>query len=110
MSQFDTQADASNNTVMSSRTSLNVSLTPALEKFIHNRVAAGRYQTASEVVREALRLLELRERELDEAYDALKRKLRRGAAQAKRGELIDGQEVFDELLSVFQTKKKARSK
>jgi antitoxin ParD1/3/4 len=40
------------------RTSLNVSLTPALEQFIAEQVASGRYQTASEVVRAGLRLLE----------------------------------------------------
>ncbi len=40
------------------RTSLNVSLTPELERFIAAHVASGRYQTASEVVRAALRLLE----------------------------------------------------
>jgi antitoxin ParD1/3/4 len=40
------------------RTSLNVSLTPALEQFIAGRVSSGRYQTASEVVRAGLRLLE----------------------------------------------------
>ena len=40
------------------RTSLNVSLTPALEQFITARVSSGRYQTASEVVRAGLRLLE----------------------------------------------------
>ncbi len=40
------------------RTSLNVSLTPALEQFIAERVSSGRYQTASEVVRAGLRLLE----------------------------------------------------
>lgn len=43
------------------RTSLNVSLTPELERFIAARVASGRYQTASEVVRAALRLLEQNE-------------------------------------------------
>lgn len=40
------------------RTSLNVSLTPELERFITVRVASGRCQTASEVVRAGLRLLE----------------------------------------------------
>jgi Arc/MetJ-type ribon-helix-helix transcriptional regulator len=40
------------------RTSLNVSLTPALEQFIDQCVASGRCQTASEVVRAGLRLLE----------------------------------------------------
>jgi antitoxin ParD1/3/4 len=38
--------------------SLNVSLTPHLEAFVHETVTAGRYQSASEVVRTALRLLE----------------------------------------------------
>ena len=38
--------------------SLNVSLTPHLEQFIAASVASGRYQTASEVVRAGLRLLE----------------------------------------------------
>jgi antitoxin ParD1/3/4 len=37
---------------------MNVSLTPKLEKFVSNKVESGRYNSASEVVREALRLLE----------------------------------------------------
>jgi antitoxin ParD1/3/4 len=43
------------------RTSLNVSLTPELARFVDAKVASGRYQSASEVVRSALRLLEERE-------------------------------------------------
>jgi antitoxin ParD1/3/4 len=38
--------------------SLNVSLTPHLVQFIETLLSSGRYQTASEVVRAALRLLE----------------------------------------------------
>jgi antitoxin ParD1/3/4 len=37
---------------------VNVSLTPELEKFVTAKVEAGRYGSASEVVREGLRLLE----------------------------------------------------
>lgn len=40
------------------RKTRNVSLTPRLEAFIDERVATGRYRSASEVVRAALRLLE----------------------------------------------------
>jgi antitoxin ParD1/3/4 len=41
---------------------MNVSLTPELEKFVAVKVDSGRYTSASEVVREALRLLEEHDR------------------------------------------------
>ena len=41
---------------------MNVSLTPELERFVQEKVRSGRYTSASEVVREALRLLEEHER------------------------------------------------
>ena len=40
---------------------MNVSLTDKLEEFIIQLVGQGRYRSASEVVREGLRLLEIRE-------------------------------------------------
>ncbi len=40
----------------------NVSLTPEIEAFINDRVTSGRFRSASEVVRAALRLLEDDER------------------------------------------------
>ena len=58
---------------------MNVSLTPELEKFVHAKVQAGRYNSASEVVREALRLLELHEQsravQLGEFNQELERRL-----------------------------------
>lgn len=42
---------------------MNVSLTADLERFIREKVASGLYNSASEVVREALRLLVARDRE-----------------------------------------------
>lgn len=46
---------------MAVRISKNVSLTPELESFVDRQVASGRYQTASEVVRAGLRLLQAEE-------------------------------------------------
>ena len=43
--------------------SMNVSLTPELEDLVNEKVRSGFYQTASEVVREALRLLKQRDDE-----------------------------------------------
>lgn len=40
---------------------MNVSLTPELEKFINEKVASGMYYSASEVIREGLRLLKEQE-------------------------------------------------
>ena len=42
---------------------MNVSLTPELEDTVNDKVRSGLYQTASEVVREALRLLKQRDDE-----------------------------------------------
>jgi antitoxin ParD1/3/4 len=57
---------------------LNVSLTPHLEDFIHQTVSSGRYQTASEVVRTALRLLEEREQQRAAALDRLAQEIQKG--------------------------------
>jgi len=44
---------------------MNVSLTDKLKDFVNTLVKEGRYQSASEVVREGLRLLEIRESQLN---------------------------------------------
>lgn len=44
---------------------MNVSLTPRLEKFVRQKVESGLYGSASEVVREALRLLGEKDGQLD---------------------------------------------
>lgn len=54
------------------------------ETFIKNEVASGRYGSASEVVRAALRSLEERKSKLE----ALRAHLGEGAAQAQRSEFV----------------------
>jgi len=84
-------------TDMSTRTSLNVSLTPALDRFVQQRVATGRYQTASEVVREGLRLLEQQERDREIAFATLKARLKRGSDQADQGQFVDPEKTLNKI-------------
>lgn len=63
---------------------MNVSLTPQIEAMIQQRVESGRYHDASEVVREALRLLEEREK-----LEHLRSLLEVGLEQSRRGELVE---------------------
>jgi antitoxin ParD1/3/4 len=70
---------------------LNVSLTPELERFIREKVDSGRYHSSSEVVREALRLLEEREQLRALCLEELRREIQRGVDS---GPAVDGEEVF----------------
>ena len=64
---------------------MNVSLTPELEQLVNDKVQTGMYQTASEVVREGLRLL----RERDQHLDVLRRDIAAGFEAVDRGDYTD---------------------
>ena len=64
---------------------MNVSLTPQLEALIREKVASGRYNNASEVVRDALRQMEERDRRLE----ALRTAIAVGDEQIARGEVVE---------------------
>lgn len=68
---------------------MNVSITPELEKFVQMEVASGMYNSASEVVREALRLLQTRR---VDRIAQLNREIQLGLDQAARGETIPAEE------------------
>ena len=68
---------------------MNVSLPAELARFVEAEVASGEYGTASEVVREGLRLLR-RQRETYEAkLAALRREIDIGIADAEAGRFSD---------------------
>jgi antitoxin ParD1/3/4 len=74
--------------------SMNVHLTPELETLVHNKVKTGRYNSASEVVRDALRLFEQRDRVRELQIRGLQKKINEGWASHERGEGLDGEEFF----------------
>lgn len=71
---------------------MQVSLTPTLEAYAKDKVASGRYNDASEVVREALRLMMDR----DQQQELLKDQVTKGFEQIKQGECtsVDSLEEF----------------
>jgi antitoxin ParD1/3/4 len=91
------------------RTTMNVSITPQMERFVARRVRSGRYQSASEVVREGLRLLEERELAREAIVEDLRQRIASGMAQARRGELSDGEAFFD-LLEKQDRRRQARAR
>ena len=63
---------------------MNVSLTPELEAMIRQQVDSGRYNNASEVVRDALRLLDEHQR-----VQHLRSLLAVGLEDERRGDLVE---------------------
>jgi antitoxin ParD1/3/4 len=84
---------------------MNVSLTPELEKFVDGKVESGLYNNASEVVREALRLL----KEHDDVRGRMRERIERGWLDSRAGRLVDGPKAMGEARKRLKnlTKKRA---
>jgi len=68
---------------------MNVSLTTEMVDFVEGEVSSGEHVSASEVVRDALRMMR-REKEVEEAkLRLLREEIDRGYEQAERGEFSD---------------------
>ena len=77
----------------------SLSLGEHWEIFIKNEVSSGRYGSASEVVRDALRTLEERKTKLD----SLRAHLAEGEHQVRKGQFVD--QSVDDMLSEFKERR-----
>lgn len=70
---------------------MNISLTPELEKYVQNKVSGGMYTSASEVIRESLRIMhsheDIQQKRIMELNDAIAI----GMRQLHSGKKIEGQ-------------------
>ena len=64
---------------------MNVSLTAELEQLVNEKVASGMYHSASEVIREGLRLLKERDELRRVQMDELRRDVMLGVEQVRAG-------------------------
>lgn len=92
---------------MAKTVTLNVSLSARHRKLIDREVKVGRAGSASEVVREGLRLYEER-RLRNEAVARIRDEIEAGIAQLDRGESIDAEQVFRELEAKYGVPRRAR--
>lgn len=65
---------------------MNVSLTPELEEFVNEKVKSGLYGSASEVVRESLRLLRRQDQLEQLQLDELRREIQSSIKKMDAGE------------------------
>ena len=80
---------------------MNVSLTPELERYIGQLVEAGRYRSASEVVRAAVRTLQDQEEERRVKLKALRQSIDRGLEELDSNERVPADEVFEQILEAL---------
>ncbi|MBI3797573.1 MAG: type II toxin-antitoxin system ParD family antitoxin [Deltaproteobacteria bacterium] len=88
---------------------MNVSLTPELEELISQKVSSGLYHSASEVIREALRLLKEQDELRQFRREQLRKEVAIGLEQLDRGEGIPGKAVFEKLRQKSRARRKGRT-
>lgn len=78
---------------------MNISLTPTLEKFVQDKVASGLYNSVSEVVREALRLLASRDTISAERIAQLNKDIEEGWNDST---IYDGHDAMKKLINKYE--------
>lgn len=81
---------------------MEIQLSSELEESVRKRVDGANYRSASEVVEDALLLLEERDRREWKNLEELRSKIEIGLTQAQQGQVRDGEQVFDEVLQAIE--------
>ena len=87
---------------------MNISLTPELEKFVQTKVDSGLYTSASEVIRESLRLLSTYDELQKKRVEQLNQAIDAGLMQLQKGQGINAKEVYKRLQKKISPEKKIR--
>jgi antitoxin ParD1/3/4 len=88
---------------------MNVSLTTELEKFVSSKVDSGRYNSASEVVREALRLLEEHDQARSVQLAGFNHELGRRLERLDRGHHVSPADARARLKNKSEQRRKAKA-
>jgi|SRR5579859_3431674 len=84
---------------MARQATLNVSLTPTLERYVRAKVKSGRYESASEVIRDSLRALQNRDQRETQFWQDVNEKIREAREDVAAGRVYDGETTMNEILA-----------
>ena len=84
---------------------MTISLKPEHERFIQSQIETGRYSSPDDVLSEAFDLLSERERRIDE----LRQEVAIGTEQIAKGQVVDGEAVFDRLQQKIDSMSKSKT-
>ena len=90
-------------------TFMNVHLTPELEQLVHAKVQTGRYNSASEVVREALRLMEQKDEIRALQLRELRNRMDRALGESDREEGADGEQFMQEIIDDLDIRQRRKA-
>jgi len=85
----------------------NIALTPHFDEFVRSKIESGRYQSASEVVRDGLRLLEERDEQRQHSLGRVRQDIEAGWQQSEVGDMVNGPAVFAEIRKMSRSKREA---
>ena len=78
---------------------MNISLTPTLEKFVQDKVASGLYNSVSEVIREALRMMASKDKISQERIAQLNKEIEEGWNDTV---ILDGHSAMEKLIKKYE--------
>ena len=93
---------------MARTSTLNVSLTPTLKGFVRAKVKSGAYESASEVIRESLRIFQAVEKHEQSFWSDVHEKVAIARRQVAQGRVVDGERAMDEIIAEIGGEPKPR--
>jgi antitoxin ParD1/3/4 len=89
----------------------NINLTEHFDRFVEHQVSSGRYSNASEIVREALRLLEEQQQEREAKLKAIRQAAKQGFDEISRGEGIhlEGKKAISLFMTEIEAEVRAKA-
>jgi antitoxin ParD1/3/4 len=84
---------------------MNITLSLELEQLIHQQIASGQYASPDEVILAGIKLLAERQSLYKGRFEELQQEIKEGLEASDRGEVVDGEVMFQALHNKLQRRR-----